>query len=122
MTTDRNTADPVIDLDSELVALDAEQKALNEKHWLDLGDGVAESLHDARFYERANQIFDRKEDAMRRFADMPSTSFEGVIAKLCRVARLLSSPQPFRNNFEQELGILLLAIADIERLTAESSS
>ena len=106
MATDRNTADPVLELDSELVALVAEHPAL-------LGTGWD--------YDRYSSFTKRENDAIQRFADTPATSIEGVIIKLRRVVQLISEETQYRrNNLEQEQDILLLAIADIERLTAET--
>ena len=72
---DLTNADPVLEADDELVALDAEHTALMEKPW---------------HIDRYGSFIDRENAAIRRLADTPATSIEGVIIKLRRVVHLIS--------------------------------
>lgn len=105
--------DPVLGLRDELRALAAERSALADEQALCAAGGDAVALDDA-FVAHAT----RWHPAMRRLADTPAGSLEGVLLKLKVLAGSLLAGR--ESVYDED--ILLLAIADLERLAEDRSA
>lgn len=106
--------DPILELRRDLLTLSAERTALaeaNAKH--ESADSAARDI-DAAFVEHSRKWH----PAMRQLADTPATSLDGVLVKLRTLATTLIDG---RDSLYSE-DILLLAIADLERLSKEENA
>ena len=103
--------DPVLAMDGALTALARERHRLAEAQ-----TQLAETDECPCAIDEAFAGFSEKwHPAMRQLADTPATSLEGVLLKLRTVA---ASMMANRESVYDE-DILLLAIADLERLARE---
>ena len=106
--------DPVLALDGDFLALAAARTQLSERHACHAGTNSRSHEIDDAF-----AAFSEKwHPAMRRLADTPATSLDGVLLKLRTVA---ASMMAGRESVYDE-DILLLAIADLERLSRDAAA
>lgn len=100
---------PVLTLDMYLRALAAERARLADENALcDATGGYPEEI-DAAFAAHS----EKWHPAMRNLADTPAATMDGVIAKL----RILAASMIAGRETVYDEDILLLAIADLERLS-----
>ena len=103
--------DQVLAMDDALTALARERHRLAEAH-----TRLAETEDCPCTIDEAFAGFSEKwHPAMRRLADTPATSFDGVLLKLRTVAASIMAGR--ESVYDED--ILLLAIADLERLARE---
>lgn len=107
------TNDPVLELDKELRAMAAERSQLAADYAKCRATGSSPQAIDAGFAA----LSEKWHPTMRRFADTPATTFDGVAAKL----RILASSLASGRESVYDEDILLLAIADLERLAQETT-
>ncbi len=104
--------DPVLALDDGLRALTAERSRLAAEHAQCEITGGCPRAVDASFVTHS----EKWHPAMRRLADTPAMTLDGVLAKLRIVAGSLVTGR--ETVYDED--ILLLAIADLERLSQDA--
>lgn len=104
--------DPVLALNDSLLKLAAERTRLADAHArCDALDGCSHEIDEA-FVAHS----EKWHPTMRRLADTPATTIDGVLVKLRTLAgSLLAGRETVYNE-----DILLLAIADLERLSEDN--
>jgi hypothetical protein len=101
--------DPVVALGAELRGIAAERTRLAEEHLkCQLAGGSLRDVDDGFAV-----LSEKWHPAMRRLADTPAETTDGVLLKLRTVAAALASGQT--SAYDED--ILLLAIADLDRLS-----
>lgn len=108
------TNDPVLGMTDELRALAAERSALADAHALCAAGSNDTQATDDAFAAHA----ERFHPAMRRLADTPAASVDGVLLKL----KVLAGSMLAGRESVYDEDILLLAIADLERLARTDSN
>ena len=105
------TDDPVLALRGEQRALAAERSVLAGEHARRAATDDRQAVVDDAFADFA----ERWHPAMRRLADTPAASLDGVLLKL----RVLAGSMLAGRESVYDEDLLLLAIADLERLARE---
>jgi len=103
------TNEPLLALNEELRGIAAERKRLAEEHLKCQITGDNAQEVDAGFAA----LSEKWHPAMRRLADTPADNMDGVLVKLRIVAGAMATGQT--TQYDED--IMLLAIADLERLT-----
>jgi hypothetical protein len=103
--------DPVLAMDDDLTTLAEERHRLAEAQMRLAETGECPDTIDDTFANFSK----RWHPAMRQLADTPASSFDGVLVKLRTVAASMMAGR--ENVYDKDT--LLLAIADLERLTRE---